>query len=264
MKITKILLILFVFFALSVDPSFAAVSIDASSGVDTWPVTTVTTHSHTTAGSNRLLLVGAYFGGAGGVSSVTYGGQSMTLLKSYVSGTDYTVIYYLVAPPVGANNVVFTTVSSTNPQLRALSFNGVDQSTPFEGDTSYSASCSSCTITVVSTAVDSWAIGYVRNTSANMTSRGTTVILDPVSAGNGNFIRSASTIGAVSNNLEWTQTGGGLVYSVGAVISPVGNIPIVSSTSTTPMSHDEYLFVIMIFIVLLSTPFWRFLFSWGK
>lgn len=37
-----------------------------------------------------------------------------------------------------------------------------------------------------------------------------------------------------------------------------------TATSTAALNRSEELFVIMVFIVLLGVPFWRFLFSWRK
>jgi hypothetical protein len=83
----------------------------------------------------------------------------------------------------------------------------------------------------------------------------------------------------VNNRLSWrTDPNGGYDGGVGyyevddqtfdanfKIYSDIEATPTPTASSTTatstPMTHDEILFVIMIAIVLLSLPFWRFVFS---
>ena len=89
------------------------------------------TFSHTTpSGANRLLIVhGSCTTGTARVTAVTYAGVSMTLgVES--AGDSYQVIYYLVAPATGANDVVMTwnPAPTANRAIQAaVSYSGVAQ-----------------------------------------------------------------------------------------------------------------------------------------
>lgn len=87
------------------------------------------------SGSDQILLVSfATNDGdqANGFTSVTFGGTAMTLLDSTViSGTIGVVTYYLVNPPAGTANVVWTNSSVwTAGVYFSTVFAGVDQTTP--------------------------------------------------------------------------------------------------------------------------------------
>lgn len=87
--------------------------------------------------ANRYLVVGIAIGGTSiSVSSMTYGGVAMTLLKRQV-GTSAAAaeLWGLVAPLTGANTVAIT-LSGANPGVGvgATSFTGVDQINPTDGN----------------------------------------------------------------------------------------------------------------------------------
>ena len=89
------------------------------------------TLSHTTSGSNRLLVVVVYRKSLGAeVNSITYGGVAMTFLNGDNTAHYPVSAYYLVAPASGANDIVVTLVGSTNGGILAASYTGVDQGAP--------------------------------------------------------------------------------------------------------------------------------------
>ena len=112
-----------------------AVTLDAVSSVTDDGVNPLT-FSHTVGtGSNRLLLVGVSWAISGedpqDILSVTYGGSPMTEVDYMEGGQNRRVaIYSLVAPVSGTANVVITFTDLVNPVAGAVSFTGVDQSTP--------------------------------------------------------------------------------------------------------------------------------------
>lgn len=106
-----------------------AVTLDATSSVFT-SAGSSTTLSHTTSGANRGLLV--FVGietalGAPTVSSVTYAGVSMTLVRSdaVASGSVRSEIWKLAAPASGANNIVVTLSAAADHAVAGQSYNNV-------------------------------------------------------------------------------------------------------------------------------------------
>jgi uncharacterized repeat protein (TIGR01451 family) len=101
-----------------------------------------TTLAHTTANTdNRILLVSVGMNirnaTATAVASVTYGGVALTRLNAVTdAGPDTrTEVWYLLAPPTGANNVVVTAGGITPGQnvealVGATTFSGVSQTAP--------------------------------------------------------------------------------------------------------------------------------------
>jgi len=112
-----------------------SVAIDAvSTGVTTASSLTI---SHTTSGTNRLMLVGVSIVketvGAPTVSSITYNGVGLSLVGAQATSDSEgrIEIWRLVAPATGANNVVVNL--SAVPQsatVGVMTFTGVHQTTP--------------------------------------------------------------------------------------------------------------------------------------
>lgn len=112
------------------------------------------TLSHTIAGSNLYLLVGVSLIGSVGraVSAATAGGVALTSLGSIANSTTYrTEFWRLIAPPTGTNNIIVSTSGPpTTAVIGAMSFTGVDQTTPESGFTSATGSSANPAITVSS------------------------------------------------------------------------------------------------------------------
>jgi hypothetical protein len=95
------------------------------------------TVSHTTSGTNRLMLVGisgrASTGSYAVVSGATYDGAALTLVGTQ-QGPNYvqTWIYGLVDPAPGTHDLVvnFSTAPSNGGVVGVMTFTGVDQNTP--------------------------------------------------------------------------------------------------------------------------------------
>lgn len=95
------------------------------------------TIGHTTSGANRLLItaIEGHIVPTDVITAVTYGGVAMTRLSSHINfgaTSESFWIYYLLAPALGANNIVIT--CSSNPgagggglYVANASYNGVLQ-----------------------------------------------------------------------------------------------------------------------------------------
>ena len=92
------------------------------------------TWSHTVGnGAARLLLVDVTINQSGTVtaSSVTYNGVALTLRGSATFATNARAeVWYLIAPPTGAHDVVVTLSGNARTACGATSYSGVDQADP--------------------------------------------------------------------------------------------------------------------------------------
>mgnify|MGYP001600785402 CR=1 FL=1 len=94
------------------------------------------TFAHTTAGANKYLIVGvALRPGTVTVNTVTYAGVSMTrLTPDQVNGDVKCSMWELVAPAASGNVVITMSAAPTDGVIGgAVSFTGVDQTTPSSG-----------------------------------------------------------------------------------------------------------------------------------
>jgi IPT/TIG domain len=104
---------------------------NAADGGNNGGSTTSLTYSYAVGtNSNRLLLVNLIGdSSADDISSVTYAGTSMTLIKKVQpSGSNWHYLYYLLGPASGTHNVVITAASSHFLISEAISWYNVAQS----------------------------------------------------------------------------------------------------------------------------------------
>ena len=135
-----------------------AIAFDNSTA-DSHGYTNSLTFSHTVAGTDRLLLVGASARGES-VTGMTYNGTSMTLLEAANPGNIETTLYYLIAPDTGANNVVITCSGPGSVAAVALSLTGVHQTTTFGTQSEATAGAESLS-TSVSSATDELCVDII-------------------------------------------------------------------------------------------------------
>jgi hypothetical protein len=109
-----------------------AVAFDLATGSGGNGTGTSRTFSHTCTGSNLCLYVGVNYSSDPGASrSATYGGVAMTKIAELYTGGGYNaVLYRLVAPASGANDVVVSQTNAVGGSFVAASFTGVHQTTP--------------------------------------------------------------------------------------------------------------------------------------
>ncbi|MCP4857295.1 MAG: DUF4347 domain-containing protein, partial [Fuerstiella sp.] len=135
------------------------VAVDATSTGTVAKGNSSDTISHTTSGSDRLMLVGISFGEDKGdsVSSVTYNGTSLTLVGARDNSDTATArveIWKLVAPVTGTHNVVVN-ISGTSHEgatIGVMTFTGVNQTTAVGSFASAQGDSSSPSATVSSAA----------------------------------------------------------------------------------------------------------------
>jgi len=195
---------------------FDTIAVDAtsSSGEKT---SSPFTWTHTTgSGNNRALFVGISIHTEGiTASAVTYNGVSMTFLRGdtgSVGTRTRTEIWYLAAPATGANTVSVTAAGATECSGGAVSFTGVNQSTPNDvaggaGATGTSTTASQ-SITTVTDNAWTFAVLKVHNNNTITIGGGDTQIWDDTYAsvnGEASGSRSASAkTPAGSKTMSWT------------------------------------------------------------
>lgn len=119
--------------------------------------------SHTiNSGSNLVAIAAITWDGVTGqdVTAITYGGNTMTSAGTAstagTAGGAGLHLYYLVAPPTGANTLAVT-VSGTPTEIYAtmISFTGVDQATPIRSGSYFAAVSSQAAGTTFTHAINS-------------------------------------------------------------------------------------------------------------
>jgi hypothetical protein len=115
------------------------------------------TISHTTSGSNRLMLVGVSMtketGGVPSVTTLTYNGVSLTLVgtQSTSDNKGRIEIWQLIAPATGTHDVVGNLSGAPDgATIGVMTFTGVNQSTPLGPFVSDLADSGSASVTVSS------------------------------------------------------------------------------------------------------------------
>lgn len=186
------------------------------------------TYSHTTAGTDRFLVVDIHLRNVGStVSGVTYAGVAMTQLTSVTDAlSNVTYTYYLLNPTSGANNVVISTSGGTTTYSTATSYTGVKQVSPIDSSNTGANTGGFNSIAIATTVVSAgcWVHGFACAENAtglvtwatNRTDRGILTATDfAIRAADSNAI-----VAAGSQSTTWTRsvTGGsatlsGIVFS---------------------------------------------------
>jgi len=131
------------------------------------------TFSHTTSGNNRILFVSILsLNAADIVSWVTYGGNAMARIwwAKLGVGTEWTYLYYIVAPTVGVNNIVVTTSISTTIFADSTSYTWAKQTAqPNASATNVIAGVTWPQTSVTSTEDNCWLVGVFRSSPETQT-----------------------------------------------------------------------------------------------
>lgn len=165
------------------------------------------TWSHTTAGTDRILIVFAYRENGETVTGITYNGVAMTSVTSVSVGTVIEYAYYLINPASGANNVVVSFSGSTaNCIASSISYTGAKQTGQPDAFNSTSGLAeSSLSMSVTTVADNSWITG---------------ALLGPYGApfaGSGAFTYIAVGAGAPAGGAGWNAHS---IYDTNGAITP--------------------------------------------
>jgi hypothetical protein len=158
-----------------------AIAFDAVSSTTGISVTT-TTFSHVCTGSDRLIFITAH-GGDGTAADRTLTAASYNAVAATSSWTvedgawNGSSGYYLVAPATGSNTVSVTYGGNCfNTSCGAVSFTGVDQTTPVGSSATATGTSTTPTVTVTKDNASDWIIATVAtddNAGVSVTGSGT-------------------------------------------------------------------------------------------
>lgn len=182
--------------------------------------TTSLSYSYTVgSGSNRLLVVNLVGDtSADDISSVTYGGASLTLInKVHAASNNWQYLYYLLNPASGTNNIVITAGSSHYLVSQAASWSDVRQSAQPEASTTNTTAVTTTAVTTSLTTVASgalvlqgiWSYGHLTaGTGA------TPILIDAAFGGAGIFASGNSPVAPAGSVSMTTVSDGTLSSSV--------------------------------------------------
>ena len=149
----------------------AGIAFDAASVATAETATLTWSHTVGAGGVNRIIIVGVSAALEGGVvTGVTYAGQPLTQIggQTDIDGITRVELWYKVAPPTGANDVVVSLSVSAGVVGGATSWTGVDQTTPL-GTAAFTSSESSLATVDVSSAVGEVVVDVVSTEAAAVT-----------------------------------------------------------------------------------------------
>jgi hypothetical protein len=201
----------------------------------------VHTWSHTTAGNNRILIVGlaalSDSGSPHNFEGVTYNNIVMSLLRRDTIFGIHVELWYQVAPTPGPHNIIATHDDSfDNAFVVAMgySFNGVDQSSPFGNeatDDTVNDLLASLTTTTANEMIVDIAMKY--STADPLVANGgqTAHIITTGGAGFGIYAAMSSKLvpspGVATTGYTYTDDQDGIISSV--ALKPAGN-PVINNT----------------------------------
>jgi len=159
--------------------------------------------SHTTAGTNKYLVVGLAWGDDVLVSSVSYGGIGMSSIgAAQYSSSGKLQLFGLVNPASGANTVAVTWSGATLHNVGSVSFTCVHQTTPTGTFASATGNGLTATVDVASAAGDivvdvlAWGAPSDADVGANQTVRW--------SGGDGSSSTEPATGATTTMSWSWT------------------------------------------------------------
>jgi hypothetical protein len=218
------------------------VAVDATSTVtgNNQPSLTV---SHTTSGTNRLMLVSFATDPSGtAVTSVTYNGANLSFVGAEEPTGAHTRIelWAMPAPSTGTFNVVITTNGSSynGATVGVTTLTGVDQSTPLVNFTTASGSSSAAAVTVASQIGDvAYAAIHSHNGVSMTPGGGQTELFDVVNdQSNGGATVAAGAASVTNtwtvNNDDWSAA----AVSVRAAAAAVNTAPLLDPLADPALS----------------------------
>lgn len=199
------------------------------------------THAHTVSAvlPNPILLAHTNFvsGTPRNVSTLTYGGVGMTLLtsNSFIDAGNLQVqeVWYLVTPPVGANNIIATWLGTGEVTVAGISWVGVNPSDPLgTEDTNSSNSANSISVVIGSAldevvvdfmAVKNIAVGGAVNVGAGQTQRASLYSNEGASS-NRHRVKTSDEPGAASVTMSWSGWTGLACGIIAVPLKPSGGV----------------------------------------
>lgn len=190
-----------------------AIAFDAySTGSTTGTSLTV---SHTTSGSNRILIVGVQTGTGGSslVTGITYNGTAMTNIDSSIGNgvQRWLETWYLIAPTSGTHDIVVSTSGSVFIQVVATSYTGALQSgQPDAHGTKASVSGSSFSHAITTVHGECWLVGFLENDGGTIVAGASTTLRSALGGlaladSNGTVAVGSVSLAYTGANADWNS-----------------------------------------------------------
>lgn len=171
MNIIKILGTVFLMLTI-VNLSYGSIAFDALSGPASITSTTLT-FAHTTTGSDRILFVQGHdrVGATSQVTGVTYDGVPMIKgAQVQNTGDRWITMWWVIAPATGTNDIVVTASVSQPLAFSGISYTGVDQNNPIDGnDSSIVVSTDIISTDITTTTDNDWALMFGKDNAGSRT-----------------------------------------------------------------------------------------------
>jgi hypothetical protein len=186
-----------------------AVTFDAATPGSAVSDTTLTISHTVGAGSNRVLYVGpcSTAGTPAAISSVTYGGVSLTQIDDENQGVARAGVWRLLAPATGTANVVITYAAFQDEMgAVAISLAGVDQTTPEDAPVGTQGASATDPSTIITSAVDDMVLDIlmVNHGGAITAGGGQTNRGEVEGIGGSSGVGLSTAPGAASVTMTWT------------------------------------------------------------
>ncbi len=190
--------------------------------------------NHTTGtGANRVLVVSVGISMSATVSSVTYGGQALTLLHQSSAGSPRLSVWYMVAPPSGLNSVVINKSASGDNQAQAITYSNVNPSLPIDGLQTASNIATSSAL-LVSSAVNEVVLG-ISYSYTGITPAGDLVEVAE-SEQYGEYLNTSSALGKASVASTFNYSSSDAFRHVAFSLNPVSGDSLVSNNLQTRLT----------------------------
>ncbi len=136
------------------------------------------TFSHTATGSNLIGFVGLLgdvIGGADDISSVTWGGVAMTLIRKITSGPGgrFSYVYALAGPASGSQSIVVSSSSNHYLLAGAATYTGASQTGIPDNSTTNTAGTDPITTSLTTVADNCWTFLFAESGSGGTFTAGT-------------------------------------------------------------------------------------------
>lgn len=144
-------------------PPTSTIALDAVSSGRSGGANSVT-FAHTTSGSDRILVVQISIQDSNHanlpVTSVTYNSVALTKIRhDEATGNNRTELWYLVAPATGTNNVVVTITGNVGELAAgAMTFTGVDQSSPIDANNGATGNSNAASASLTTVSSNAWLV----------------------------------------------------------------------------------------------------------
>ncbi len=191
-------------------------------------------HTVTNAHPNTILFVGVGVAAGGPTPTVDFNGTSLTSIVNHSNvGTVY--LFGLINPDTGTHNITVTLSSGANTEAYGVSFYNADQNTGWGATQTGNGAGSPASISVTTTANNSFVIDSVLTTFTAITAGGSQTEIQNVNQNDwiygGSRTTSVVATSGTSQAMSWTGVGAWTQVAVEVLNGPSSQVLKVSSVA---------------------------------